>query len=453
MEVYQPATDQFVAVPVSWSVYREHDQLILLDNGKVLAHALMTFGAVPSEVYDPVTETVTTVGGAVPTPQADEMTKLLDGRVLVYSTVRGSYMFEPSGISGTWSNDVAQMPETFKFVRNSTMIALRDGRALLVGTTYDLDEDGPLEAPEVAMLYYPSLPQDSAGVGGGAYGGRLHNCTLAGNAASKGGGAAQAALYNCILYFNTAPEGPDHDSSSTLSHCCAASLPTTGVGNITNAPLFVDTNGWSNLRLQPGSPCINAGNNGYVTSITDLDGHPRILGGTVDMGAYEFVPPTPAELVEHLITQVNESDLRKKRPLLASLEAALASLQRGNAIAAVNQLHAFQNKVRAQVTDANLALAFAQSAGRVIEVLDGDQADKVAAKIHGVKRGHGGKMKLKFSGQAGQTCIVEASTNLVDWEVIGVAAQQADGSFEFEDADSTRFPNRFYRVVPAPTAP
>ena len=52
-------------------------------------------------------------------------------------------------------------------------------------------------------------------------------------------------------------------------------------------PLFIaiDSN---DLRLQPCSPAINAGNNGYVLGSTDLLGQPRIQYGNVDLGAYEM---------------------------------------------------------------------------------------------------------------------------------------------------------------------
>jgi hypothetical protein len=126
------------------------------------------------------------------------------------------------------------------------------------------------------------------GFGGGVYRSTLNNCTLVGNLADggAGGGASDSALTNCIVYYNT----PDNDNYFE-THCCTTPLPKNGFGNITNAPLFVDTNGWANLRLQSNSPCINAGNNAFAPSGPDLDGNQRIAGGTADIGAYEFQGP------------------------------------------------------------------------------------------------------------------------------------------------------------------
>jgi len=114
--------------------------------------------------------------------------------------------------------------------------------------------------------------------GGGAYRSTLNNCTLTSNSAASyyyylnyyvsEGGAFGSTMNNCIVYDNSVL---NYDYGSILNHCCTTPMPVYGMGNITNAPLFA-----GNLRLQSNSPCINAGNNSYVTTATDLDGNPRI---------------------------------------------------------------------------------------------------------------------------------------------------------------------------------
>jgi len=121
--------------------------------------------------------------------------------------------------------------------------------------------------------------------GGGAFQSVLNNCTVSGNTADYlfgGGGAGQSTLTNCIVYGNS----PSNHSDSILSFCCTSPQPDTGEGNFTNNPAFADE-GSANFRLQTNSPCINAGKIQHAPSGVDLDGHPRIIGGRVDVGAYE----------------------------------------------------------------------------------------------------------------------------------------------------------------------
>jgi hypothetical protein len=46
------------------------------------------------------------------------------------------------------------------------------------------------------------------------------------------------------------------------------------------------------------SPCIDAGDPNYIAgpNETDLDGEPRVIGGRIDMGVYEYGPSVPAEV-------------------------------------------------------------------------------------------------------------------------------------------------------------
>jgi hypothetical protein len=132
--------------------------------------------------------------------------------------------------------------------------------------------------------------------GGAGFAAGFYNCTVSYNSATNApGGAGECNVYNSIVYYNSAPNDPDQvscyteNSCTTGGFCCGSG----SLRNITNPPLFVNLAG-GNLRLQPNSPCINGGKNDYTSSLTDLDGNPRIKGGTVDMGAYEFQTPVSA---------------------------------------------------------------------------------------------------------------------------------------------------------------
>jgi hypothetical protein len=136
----------------------------------------------------------------------------------------------------------------------------------------------------------------ASGIGGGAFYATLNNCVLVLNTATNGGGAAGGTLNNCIVFYN---QGGNYFSGSYMennfttfqNYCCTTPLPTNGNGNITNVPAFVNFAG-GDYHLQSNSPCINSGDNAYVTTTNDLDGNPRIVGGTVDIGAYEYQTPT-----------------------------------------------------------------------------------------------------------------------------------------------------------------
>jgi len=157
------------------------------------------------------------------------------------------------------------------------------------------------------------LERNVAGAdGGGAYYSTLVNCTVVSNITIFGtsGGILASVATNSIVYYNLAPQFGPNFFNSAMNYCDTTPLPA-GSGNITNEPVFVDlVNG--DLHLQSNSPCINAGNNAYVASATDLDGNPRIVGGTVDMGAYEFQNPASvisyAWLQEYSLTNNGSAD-------------------------------------------------------------------------------------------------------------------------------------------------
>jgi len=174
------------------------------------------------------------------------------------------------------------------------------------------------------------VPGTTYGNGGGIIGSSAVNCLIAGNSAFQGGGAWDAPLLvnctivnnsasfyggvspdtesspvvnqvtNCLIYFNTAGTnanfGPGPYNNLSLNYTCTFPLPASGTGNVTNEPTFVDFWG-GDYHPDAYSPVINSGLNDVVTNTVDLDGNPRISGGTVDLGCYEF--QNPASIISY----------------------------------------------------------------------------------------------------------------------------------------------------------
>ena len=137
------------------------------------------------------------------------------------------------------------------------------------------------------------------------------NSTFSGNSASSGGGIRNyylngtgITLRNTIM-ANSTCGGNIGDGGNNLDSANTCGFSAANNSLINTDPLLAPlaNNGGSTLThaLSEGSPAVNAGNNDHAAGLTtDQRGQPRIVGGIVDIGAYEseFLPtatPTGTE--------------------------------------------------------------------------------------------------------------------------------------------------------------
>lgn len=130
-------------------------------------------------------------------------------------------------------------------------------------------------------------------------GGDVLNCTIVANTnqvgSTVGAGIHQTggAILNCIICGNMESTVGDYTTTGgTISHSLAPELTLGAPGsNRNDDPRFRNAAG-GDYRLSLDSPCINAGTNqAWMWTATDLRGAKRISQSTVDMGAYETLPP------------------------------------------------------------------------------------------------------------------------------------------------------------------
>jgi hypothetical protein len=231
------------------------------------------------------------------------------------------------------------------------------------------------------------------GFGGGIFlnNSSLLSCTVTGNrtlppdgpepsrgggiyVVKNGGGGGQSTVTNSIIYFNSSPSGANwywNDPllpvsqlqlivAASFTFSCTTPDPG-GPGDITQDPQLVDaTNG--DFHPASTSPCVDAGiTQPWMIGAQDLDGNPRISGASVDIGAYETSVKTTQELVVALIAQGNGLVLDGTlshghgNAMLASLRAALKSINGGNTETACGQVGGFIGKVQEYMADGELS--------------------------------------------------------------------------------------------------
>lgn len=157
----------------------------------------------------------------------------------------------------------------------------------------------------------------TSGCGGGAVGGKYYRCLFAGNRAPDGGAGTDAYFYDCVIDGNSAwanPAGRDFRDvigCTVLNHTNKATYLISGNTRVYNTVIFnnvsnrlqttnvqaIYTNDPSFLpgsyKISSSSPCVDAGNNTYATTLLDFYGRDRVVDGgtgtaTVDIGAAEY---------------------------------------------------------------------------------------------------------------------------------------------------------------------
>jgi hypothetical protein len=223
-------------------------------------------------------------------------------------TFAGNIGYDGGGLV-TYSSDTVVTGCEFT---GNTRWALRAGVGVVVRNSVFRDNYNALDAAGVHVINCLIVGNDATAVIVRTVNGlRLTNCAIINN---TGTGikldSASATVENCILWNNAVElQLINHEPAVDVAYSCIrGGWP--GTGNIDADPLFVDADGLDgipgteddDLRLSPGSPCIDAGDNSVVSicardfydNIRFMDDPATSDTGSgsvpiVDMGAHEFI--------------------------------------------------------------------------------------------------------------------------------------------------------------------
>jgi len=158
---------------------------------------------------------------------------------------------------------------------------------------------------------------------------------------------------------------------------------------------------------------------------------------------------TADDAVDELIAHLQAAKLRHPHSLLNHLRAAERAIDGGKFDLCAHHLQLFQEKLRElekrNGVDSNVAAALLLEAQAIIAALGETQHSQLAFTV--CKCEKDGRVRLRFTGAAARTYLIEASTDLVSWVPAGVGSERSEGAFEFEEPGAGLPVCRFYRIV------
>jgi hypothetical protein len=252
-----------------------------------------------------------------------------------------------------------------------------------------------------------------------------YNCTIRSNDCSTAAiwgtsPADQVSLFNCALAMNYTDNDAFGEGSQVsapsfgMSYCflqgyTGSQFSIFGYGY---APNFVDRDGPDNqvctvdddLRLTATSPLVNAGYNLAVPAdlTLDLNGLPRISGGTVDLGAFEFqgtpqpyaAPPPIAIAGSNAAMVVNNPEnsvtLQRTRLDPTTVQWSLATPLAGGPVQIVFPLSQYPDPMDVPAVQCNDLYTFDVSQVPGDPYVDGGEVElayELAGSVSGMERG------------------------------------------------------------------
>ncbi len=298
------AADDLLSLREAIGRAAEGDTIIFDDS---LAGGTITLNRRPLEIYRGITIDAASIGG---------ITLDADG---------ASRVFYVNGENGSNPVELISLTITGGIASNyngggiyNWYGALTLTKSTVSGNTASNSGGGIYNDYGTLTLTNSTVSENSASLGGGIYNGygslTVTNSTVWNNRSRQNWGhdlydfAGRVDFYNSIIaneYDCIVTYDGFLSAYNTLSSFTSWDQSKNCFVYDYSSPLFVSDKDYS---LADNSQAIDVGNNGFVTTETDLAGNPRIAFGTVDLGAYECQTESFSTVVNTLLDVIDDKD-------------------------------------------------------------------------------------------------------------------------------------------------